>query len=132
MSGKKGMGAALCSFSLSLEGGAIGMAVCSACLPRLGVFVSFYRVIRVHSLVGEVDNGVFQAGEALVDWPSILRGLLSSDLRGAMPCRAVSGGMARGFPSASRGIPEEGFFLGRAVMRCRVPSMSAMHKMAPK
>jgi hypothetical protein len=33
---------------------------------------------------------------------------------------------------ASRGIPEEGFFLGGATMWCRVPSMSAMHEMAPK
>jgi hypothetical protein len=49
-----------------------------------------------------------------------------------MPSRAVSGGMARGFTPASRGIPEEGFFLGGAAMRCRVPSMSAMHEMVSK
>jgi hypothetical protein len=82
--------------------------------------------------VGEVDNKVIRVGEAPADWPSILWGLLSPDLHRATPSRAVSGGMARGFPSASRGIPEEGFFLGRAVMRCRVPSMSAMHEMVPK
>jgi hypothetical protein len=89
-------------------------------------------VIRVHSLVGEVDNRVLQDGEAPVDWPSILRGLLSSESRGAMPSRAVSGGMDRGFTLASCGIPEEGFFLGGAAMRCRVPSMSAMHEMVLK
>jgi hypothetical protein len=89
-------------------------------------------VIHVHSLVSEVDNRVLRVGEALTDWPSILQGLLSPDLRGVTPSRAMSGGMVRGFTSASRGISEEGFFLGGATMRCRVPSMSAMHEMVPK
>jgi hypothetical protein len=57
---------------------------------------------------------------------------LSPDLRGAMPCRAVSRGMAHGFTSASCGISEEGFFLGGVAMRCRVPSTSATHEMVPK
>jgi hypothetical protein len=33
-------------------------------LPRLGTFTSFLRVIRVHSLVGEVDNRVLRVSEA--------------------------------------------------------------------
>jgi hypothetical protein len=49
-----------------------------------------------------------------------------------MPCRDVSGGMARGFTPASRGISKEGFFLGGAAMRCRVPSTSATHEKVPK
>jgi hypothetical protein len=35
-----------------------------------------------------------------------------------MPCRAVSGGMARDFTVAPFGVPEEDFFLGGA-MRCK-------------
>jgi hypothetical protein len=89
-------------------------------------------VIRAHSLVGEVDNGVLRAEEAPVGWPCILQEPLSSELRGVMPSRAVSGGMACGLASASHGIPEEGFFSGGSAMRCRVPSMSAMHEMVLK
>jgi hypothetical protein len=122
----------VCFISSSFEGGGVGRIARCVLLPRYGTFTSLLRVIRVHSLVGEVDNGVFQAGEALVDWPSILRGLLSSDLRGAMPCRAMSGGMARGFTLASHGTSEEGFFWGGVAMRCRVPSMSATHGMVLK
>jgi hypothetical protein len=135
MSGKKGMGAAVCSFSLSLEGGAIGMAVCSACLPRLGVFVSFYRVIRVHSLVGEVDNGVRQVGEAMVDRPSTLSGILSLASCEIMLHRTICGdfvGTVRSFAAPSFGDPEGDFLSGEVAMRCRVPSTSAMQEMVPK
>jgi hypothetical protein len=62
-------------------------------------------VIRVHSLVGEVDNRVRGVGEAMLDWPSTLQGLMSLDLRGTMPFHTVSGGTARGFTTAPRGIP---------------------------
>jgi hypothetical protein len=68
----------------------------------------------------------------MVDWPSTLWGLLSPDLRGAMPYHAVSGGTARGFTLASCGIPEEDFFLGGIAMRCIVASTSATHEMVPK
>jgi hypothetical protein len=44
----------------------------------------------------------------------------------------MSGGTARGFTLASYGIPEEDFFLGGVTMRCRVPSTSNTHEMAPK
>jgi hypothetical protein len=72
MSGKKGVGAVVCSFPFSLEGATIVTIVCIASLPRFGAFVSFCRVIRVHSLVGEVDNGVHRVGETMVDRPSTL------------------------------------------------------------
>jgi hypothetical protein len=36
-------------------------------IPRYGIFASFLRVIRVHTLVGEVDNGVVRVGEAPTD-----------------------------------------------------------------
>jgi hypothetical protein len=122
----------VCFLSSSFKGGGVGRIARCAVLPWYGTFTSLLRVIRAHSLVGEVDNGIRQVGEAMVDWPSTLWGLLSPDLRGAMPCRAVSGGMTRGFTLASCGIPEEDFFLGGVVMRCRVPSMSATHEMVPK
>jgi hypothetical protein len=103
-----------------------------AFLPRYRISISLCRVIRVHSLVGEVDNRVRRVGEAMVDWPSTLQGLLSLDLRGTMPCHAVSGGTARGFTTAPHGIPKENFISGGVAMRCRVPSTSATHEMALK
>jgi hypothetical protein len=123
---------AVCFFPSSFEGGGARRIARCVFLPRYGIFTSFLRVIHVHSLVGEVDNGVLRAGKALTGWPCILREPLSSDLCGAMPSRAVSEGMARGLALASRGIPEEGLFLGGSAMRCRVPSMSTMHEMVPK
>jgi hypothetical protein len=95
----------VCFLLSSFKGGGVGRIARCAVLPWYGTFTSLLRVI----------------------W-----GLLSPDLRGAMPCRAVSGGMTRGFTLASYGIPEEDFFLGGVVMRCRVPSMSATHEMVPK
>jgi hypothetical protein len=49
-----------------------------------------------------------------------------------MPCRAASGGMARGFTVAPFGVPKEDFFLGGVAMRCRVPSTSATQEMVLK
>jgi hypothetical protein len=123
---------AVCFFPSSFKGRGAGRIARCVFLPRYGIFTSFLRVIRVHSLVGEVDNGVLQAGKAPAGWPCILREPLSSDLCGAMPSRAVSGGMSRGLASASRGIPEDGLFSGGSTMRCSVPSMSAMHEMVLK
>ena len=122
----------MCFFSSSFEHGGFEMIACCAFLPWYGISTSLRQVIRVHSLVGEVDNGVRRVGEAVVDWPSTLWGLLSPCLRGTMRCRAVSGGTARGFTPASCGIPEEDFFLGGVTMWCRVPSTSATHEMVPK
>jgi hypothetical protein len=59
-----------------------------------------------------MDGGlVRRVGEVVVDWPSTLWGLLSPDLRGTMPCRAVSGGTAHDFTAALFCVPED-FFLG--------------------
>jgi hypothetical protein len=48
------------------------MIASCAFLPWCGTSTSLRRVIRVHSLVGEVDNGVCQVGEVVVDRPSTL------------------------------------------------------------
>jgi hypothetical protein len=122
MSGKKGVGAAACFFSSSFEGG--GIRVIARCASRFGMFIFLRWVIYVHSLVGEVDNGVHRVGEAVVDWPSTVRGLLSPNLCGTTPYRAVGGSMARGFTLAPLGIPKEVFFLDEVAMWCRVPSTS--------
>jgi hypothetical protein len=122
----------VCFFSSSFEGRGVGRIVCRVFLPQCGTFTSLLRVICVHSLVGEVDNRVRRAGEAMVDWASILRGHLSSDFCGVMHCQVMSRGMAHGFTPSSCGIPEEGFFSSGVAMRCRVPSRSATHEMVPK
>jgi hypothetical protein len=72
MTEKKGVGAEVRFFSSSFEGGGIRVAVCCAFLPRFGMFTFFCQVIRVHSLVGKVDNRVCRVGETVVDRPSTL------------------------------------------------------------
>jgi hypothetical protein len=67
-------------FPSSFKGGGIRRVARCVLLPRYGMFTSFFRVIRVHSLVGEVDNRVLRVGEALTDWSPLFRGLLSSGL----------------------------------------------------
>jgi hypothetical protein len=56
---------AVCFFPSSFEGRGAGRIARCVFLPRYGIFTSFVLVIHVHSLVGEVDNGVLRAGEAL-------------------------------------------------------------------
>jgi hypothetical protein len=96
------------------------------------MFISFFRVIRVHSLVGEVDNGVFRVRETPTDRSFFSRGLPTLSLQGIIFPRAAGGGTVRSLALASLGIPEEGFFSGGSATRCRVPSSSAMHEMVPK
>jgi hypothetical protein len=122
----------VCFFLSSFEGGGVGMIARCAFLPWYKISISLRRVIRVHSLVGEVDNGVRWVGEAVLDWLSTLWVLVSLVLHGIMPYRAVSEGTTRGFPVAPCGIPKEDFFLGGVAMRCRVPSTSATHEMVSK
>jgi hypothetical protein len=119
-------------FPSSFEGGGIGRMAWCVLLPRYGMFTSFFRVICVHSLVGEVDNRVLRVSEALTDWSSFFQGLLSPGLRGTIFPRAVSRGATHRLALASLGIPEEGFFSGGSATWCRVPSMSAIHEMVPK
>ena len=119
-------------FPSSFEGGGIRRMAWCVLLPRYGMFTSFFQVICVHSLVGEVDNGVLRVSEAPTDWSSFFQGLLSPGLRGTIFPRAVSGGVTHRLGLASLEIPEEGFFSGGSATQCRVPSMSSMHEMVPK
>jgi hypothetical protein len=96
------------------------------------MFTSFFGAIRVHSLVGEVDNRVFWVNEASTYRSSFSRELLSPNLQGTIFSRAVSGGAIRSLALASLEIPEEGFFSRGSATLCRVPSSSAMHEMVPK
>jgi hypothetical protein len=47
-------------FPSSFEDEGAGKMAQRVLVPRLGMFASFFRVIRVHSFVGEVDSGVFR------------------------------------------------------------------------
>jgi hypothetical protein len=67
MSGKKGVGASVCFFSSSFEGGGVGVIVHYAFLLRSRIYISLRQVIHIHSLVGEVDNGVRWVREVVVD-----------------------------------------------------------------
>jgi hypothetical protein len=96
------------------------------------MFISFFRVICVHSLVGKVDNRVFWVSETPTDRSFFSRGLLNPGLQGTIFPRAMSGGVVRGLALASLRIPKEGFSLGGSATRCRVPSSSAIHEMLPK
>jgi hypothetical protein len=134
MSRKKGVGAEVCFFSSSFEGGGIEVVVRCVFLPRFGMFTFFYRVICVHSLVVKVENRVRQVGEAVVDRPSTLWGILSLASCWTMPCRAIGRvvGAVRDFAVASFGDLEEDLFSGGVAIRCRVPSTSATQEMVPK
>jgi hypothetical protein len=71
-------------FPSSFKGGGIKKVARWVLLPRLRSFTSFFRVIRVHSLVDEVDNGVLRVSEAPTDWSSFSRGLLNPGLQGTI------------------------------------------------
>jgi hypothetical protein len=68
--------------------------------------------------VGEVDNGVRRVGEAMVDRPSTLWGILSLASCWTTLCRAIGGvaGMVRDFTTSSFGDPEEDLFSGGVVI----------------
>jgi hypothetical protein len=85
--------------------------------------------------VGEVDNEVHRVGEAIVDRPSTLWGILSLASCGTTLCCAIGGvfvGAVRGFAAASFGDPEGDVLSGEVAMRCRIPSTSTMQEMVPK
>jgi hypothetical protein len=78
-------------------------------------------VIRVHSSIGEVDSGVLRVDEPSA--PSLLKVIFSWGAGGcAFPCFA---------PILSE-IFEDDFLSGGSVMRCRVPSSSAIAEIVPK
>jgi hypothetical protein len=119
-------------FLSSFEDRGIRKVAWRVLLSWLVVFVSFSRVIYVHSFVGEVDNGVFQVSETPADRSFLSQGFSNFGPPGTIFLRVVSGGAVRSLAPAPLGIPEEGFFLGGFAMLCRVPSSSAMHEMVPK
>jgi hypothetical protein len=119
-------------FPSSFEGRGIERMAQCVLLPWYKMLTSFFRVIRVHSLVGKVDNRVARVSETPTNWSSFFRGLLSPSLRGTIFPQAVSEGVARRLASALLGILEEGIFSGGSATRCRVPSTSAMHEMVLK
>jgi hypothetical protein len=96
------------------------------------MFISFFRVIHVHSLVGEVDNEVFRVNKIPTDRSFFSRGLPNLGPQGIIFPQAIGRGAVRSVALASLRIPKEGFFSGGSTMQCRVPSSSAMHEMVPK
>jgi hypothetical protein len=50
-------------FPSSFEGEGVEKMARHVFVPWLGTFASFFQVIRVHSFVGKVDNGVFRVCE---------------------------------------------------------------------
>jgi hypothetical protein len=78
-------------------------------------------VIRVHSLVEEVDSGVLRA-----EGPSALVSLEVIFFRSAGGCA-----FSRLAPIFSE-ISEEGFLSGGSTRRCRVPSSSTTDEIVPK
>jgi hypothetical protein len=78
-------------------------------------------VIRVHSLVGEVDNGVLRAKGPSA--PSLLEVIFFRSAGGcAFFCLVL----------IFSEIYEEGFLSGGSARRCRVPSSSATDEIVPK
>jgi hypothetical protein len=71
--------------------------------------------------VDEVDNGVLQVNE-----------FSAPGLQVVVFARSGGGCAISCFAPAFPEIIEEGFLFGRSVMRCRVPSSSAMDEMVPK
>jgi hypothetical protein len=82
-------------------------------------FVSFFLVIRVHSSVDEVDDGVLRANEFSA--PDLQEVVFA---RGDGDCSVL-------VPAFSE-IFEESFFSSGSTIRCRTPSSSAMDEMVPK
>jgi hypothetical protein len=81
----------------------------------------FFLVIRVHSSVDEVDNGILWVNE-----------FSAPGLQEVVFARSAGGCAIFCFVLAFSEIIEEGFLSGRSAMRCRVPSLSAMDEMVPK
>jgi hypothetical protein len=87
----------------------------------LSRFLLFFLVIRVHSSVDEVDNGVLWVNEFSV--PDLQEVVFARGAGGCAICCLV--------PAFSE-IFKEGFFFGGSAIRCRIPSSSATDEMVPK
>jgi hypothetical protein len=81
----------------------------------------FFLVIRVHSSVDEVDNGVLRVNE-----------FLAPDLQEVVFARGAGGCAMLPRSDFFLEIFGEGFFSGGSAMRCRIPSSSATNEMVPK
>jgi hypothetical protein len=86
-----------------------------------GSLFIFFLVIRVHSSVDEVDNGVLWVNE-----------FSAPGLQVVVFARSAGGCTISCFAPAFLEIIEEGFLSGRSAMRCRVPSSSAIDEMVLK
>jgi hypothetical protein len=106
--------AAVHPFPFSLEGRVAGMIVGGTPWPLYGAFISLCRVIRVHTLVGEVDIGVRRAARA-----SVTRGSRAWPLCGTKPRCSTGGvltGVVSGLPMAYFGDPKGDFLPGGTAM----------------
>jgi hypothetical protein len=135
-SGKKELSAVVRTPSISFEGGAVEMTTYGTSMASLGpgAFASLRRVIRVHTWVGEVDNGVRHAGgEVLIDRATHIRALLGppnfgailcemKTLRGSRTAGRILVGVVRGFLAATFGVPREGFSWMGPLCGARLPS----------
>jgi hypothetical protein len=81
----------------------------------------FFLVIRVHSSMDEVDNGVLRVNE----FPAL-------DLQKVVFARGAGGCAICGLVPAFSVISGEGFFFGGSAMRCKTPFSSTMDEMVPK
>jgi hypothetical protein len=106
------------NFFLSFfEGEGARRAAWRASIP----LASFFLVIRVHSSVDEVDNGVLRVNEFSA--PDLEEVVFARGARGCTICCLVL---------AFSEIFGESFFFGGSAMLCRIPSSSATDEMAPK
>jgi hypothetical protein len=146
MSGKKGLGVVMSFPSISFEGGVVEMVACGAFRVMLDpkALTSFCRVIRVHTRVRDVDNGVRRAGgEASIGRAAGIGSFLgppafSVFLRGTKTCRGsrtaggILAGVVRNFHASASSFPRGDFFPDGSAMQCKAPSWSAMQEMDPK
>jgi hypothetical protein len=86
-----------------------------------GTLTSFFLVIRVHSFMGEVDNGVLRASE-----------FSALNLQEVVFVWGAGGCAIRCLVPAFLGTSKESFFFGGSAMRCRIPLSSATDKMVLK
>jgi hypothetical protein len=109
------------SLSSFFEGEGVGKTAQGASIPFPATLASLFLVIRVHSFVGEVDNGVLQASE----FPAL-------DLQEVVFVWSTGGCVVRCLVPAFLGISKESFFSSGSAMRCRIPFPSATDKMVSK
>jgi hypothetical protein len=109
------------SFPSFFEGEGGGKIARRASVPFPGTLASFFLVIRIHSFVGEVDNGVLRASE----FPTL-------DLQEVVFVWGAGGCAVRCLVPAFLEISKENVFSGGSAMRCRIPFSLATYKMVPK